>query len=141
MPDEFGRVISWIGSFSSIQWKEDPANPDGGQDYPDKVLREPHRNIRVWLQDGSEDLDLRYGNWPLANLRMANALKAREYDFHFSFGKGTHNSAHGAAEFPAEMMWLWRDYDPAKTTQTFEIDAAEKSKPTFRVTVTNRDAE
>ena len=141
MPDQFSRVISWIGSFSAIQWKEDPAVPDGGQDFPDKILREPKRNLRVWLQDGSEDLDLRYGNWPLANLRMANALKAREYDFHFSFGKGTHNSAHGAAEFPAEMIWLWRDYDPEKTEQTYVIDSSEKSKPIFRVTVTNRDAE
>jgi enterochelin esterase-like enzyme len=141
MPDQFSRVISWIGSFSAIQWKEDPAVPDGGQDFPDKILREPKRNLRVWLQDGSEDLDLRYGNWPLANLRMANALKAKEYDFHFSFGKGTHNSAHGAAEFPAEMIWLWRDYDPAKTEQTYVIDPSEKSKPIFRVSVTNRDAE
>jgi len=141
MPDQFARVISWIGSFSAIQWKEDPAVPDGGQDYPDKVLREAKRDIRVWLQDGSEDLDLRYGNWPLANLRMANALKAKEYDFHFSFGKGTHNSGHGAAEFPAEMVWLWRDYDPAKTEQTFEIEPTEKAQPIFRVSVTNRDAE
>ena len=139
MPDQFARVISWIGSFSSIQWKEDPSNPDGGQDYPEKILRESRRNIRVWLQDGSNDLDLRYGDWPLNNLRMANALHANEYDFHFSFGKGTHNSAHGAAEFPAEMIWLWRDYDPAKTSQTFEIDPAEKSKPIFRVTITNRE--
>jgi enterochelin esterase-like enzyme len=141
MPDQFARVISWIGSFSSIQWKEDPANQDGGQDYPDKILREPKRNLRVWLQDGSEDLDLRYGNWPLANLRMANALKAREYDFHFSFGKGTHNTGHGAAEFPAEMIWLWRDYDSSKTEQSFEIEPSEKAKPIFRVSVTNRDAE
>jgi len=141
MPDQFSRVISWIGSYASIQWKEDPAVPDGGQDYPDKVLREAKRNIRVWMQDGSEDLDLRYGNWPLANLRMANALKAQEYDFHFSFGKGTHNSAHGAAEFPAEMIWLWRDYGPGKTSQTYEIEPSEKSKPPFRVAVTNRDAE
>jgi enterochelin esterase-like enzyme len=137
-PDQFARVISWIGSFSSIQWKEDPSNPDGGQDYPDKVLREPKRNIRVWLQDGSEDLDLRYGNWPFANLRMANALKASGYDFHLSFGRGTHNSAHGAAEFPAEMTWLWRDYDPAKSSQTFEQDPGEKSRPPFRVSITNR---
>ena len=141
MPDQFARVISWIGSFSSIQWKEDPANLDGGQDYPDKILREPKGNLRVWLQDGSEDLDLRYGNWPLANLRMANALKAREYDFHFSFGKGTHNTGHGAAEFPAEMIWLWRDYDSSKTEQSFEIEPSEKAKPIFRVSVTNRDAE
>jgi enterochelin esterase-like enzyme len=141
MPDLFARVISWIGSFSAIQWKEDSAVPDGGQDYPDKILREPRRNIRVWLQDGSEDLDLRYGNWPLANLRMANALKAQDYDFRFSYGKGTHNSAHGAAEFPAEMIWLWRDYDPANTEQKFEIEASEKAKPLFRVSVTNRDTE
>ncbi len=141
MPDQFSRVISWIGSYASIQWKEDPAVPDGGQDYPDKVLREPKRNIRAWLQDGSEDLDLRYGNWPLANLRMANALKAQEYDLHFSFGKGTHNSAHGAAEFPAEMIWLWRDYDPEKNSQTYQIEPSEKSKPLFRVALTNRDAE
>ena len=141
LPAQFSRVISWIGSFSAIQWKEDPANPDGGQDYPDKILREPKRNIRVWVQDGSDDLDLRYGNWPLANLRMANALKAQDYDFHFSFGKGTHNSAHGAAEFPAEMIWLWRDYDPTKTEQTFQMELSEKAKPIFRVSVTNRDAE
>jgi enterochelin esterase-like enzyme len=141
MPDQFSRVISWIGSFSAIQWKEDPAVPDGGQDYPDKILREPKRNIRVWLQDGSEDLDLRYGNWPLANLRMANALKAQEYDFHFSFGKGSHNSGHGAAEFPAEMTWLWRDYDSSKTEQTYVIEPSEKAKPVFRVSVTNREAE
>jgi enterochelin esterase-like enzyme len=141
MPDQFGRVISWIGSFASIQWREDPNVPDGGQDFPDKVLHEPKRNIRVWLQDGSEDLDLRYGNWPLANLRLANALKLKDYDFHFSFGKGTHNSAHGAAEFPAEMIWLWRDYDPAKTAQTYEIEPSEKAKPIFRVSITNRDAE
>jgi enterochelin esterase-like enzyme len=141
MPDQFSRVISWIGSFASIQWKEDPNITEGGQDYPDKILREPKRNIRVWLQDGSEDLDLRYGNWPLANLRMANALKAQGYDFHFSFGKGSHNAGHGAAEFPAEMVWLWRDYDPSKTSQTYEIEPSEKAKPVFRVSVTNRDAE
>jgi enterochelin esterase-like enzyme len=141
MPDQFSRLISWIGSFSGIQWKEDPSVLDGGQDFPDKVLREGKRNIRVWLQYGSEDLDLRYGNWPLANLRMANALKAKEYDFRFSYGKGTHNSGHGAAEFPAEMIWLWRDYDLSRTSQVYEIEPSEKAKPIFRVSVTNRDAE
>jgi enterochelin esterase-like enzyme len=141
MPDRFSRVISWIGSFGSIQWKEDPGVPDGGQDYPDKVLREPKRNLRVWLQDGSEDVENeRWGSWPLSNLRMANAVKLKDYDFHFSFGKGTHNSGQGAAEFPEEMIWLWRDYDPAKTEQTYEMEPAEKAKPLFRVAIVNRDA-
>jgi enterochelin esterase family protein len=142
MPDQFSRVISWIGSFTSIQWKEDPANPDGGQDYPEKILREPHRNLRVWLQDGANDMEnLKYGSWPLANVRMANALKTKEFDFHFSFGKGTHNPAQGAAEFPEEMIWLWRDYDPAKTEQTFTMDPAEKDKPYFRVGIVAREAQ
>jgi len=140
MPDRFSRVISWIGSFTSIQWKEDPALPDGGQDYAEKILRESKRNIRVWLQDGSTDQENeRYGSWPLANIRMANALKLKDYDFHFSFGKGTHNSGQGAAEFPEEMIWLWRDYDPAKTEQTYEMEPSEKTKPVFRVSITNRD--
>jgi enterochelin esterase-like enzyme len=138
MPDQFSRVISWIGSFEGIQWKEDTSLSDGGQDYPEKVLREPRRNIRVWLQDGSNDIVAQYGNWPLANLRMASSLKFKDYDFHLSFGEGSHNPAHGASEFPEEMIWLWRDYDPAKSTQTYEVDSAEKRKPTFRVAVVNR---
>jgi enterochelin esterase-like enzyme len=142
LPDQFSRVISWIGSFTSIQWKEDPHVSDGGQDYAEKVLREPKRNLRVWLQDGSEDQEnARYGSWPLANIRLANALKQKDYDFHFSFGKGTHNSGGGAAEFPEEMTWLWRDYDPAQMEQIYEMETSEKSKPLFRVAVTNRETE
>jgi len=142
MPDEFSRVITWIGSFTSIQWHERPDVTEGGQDYPDKILREPHRNIRVWMQDGSNDMENpNFGSWPQANIRMANALKTKAYDFHFSFGAGTHNAGHGAAQFPEEMTWLWRDYDPAKTEQTYEIEPEEKTKPFFRVTITNRRAE
>ncbi len=142
MPDRFSRVISWIGSFTSIQWKEDAAIPDGGQDYPEKVLRESRRNLRVWLQDGATDQENdRYGSWPLANIRLANALKLKGYDFHFNFGKGTHNSGQGAAEFPEEMIWLWRGYDPAKTEETYEMAPAEKTKPVFRVSITNRAPE
>jgi enterochelin esterase family protein len=83
----------------------------------------------------------RYGSWALANIRLANALKMKGYDFHFSFGKGTHNSGQGAAEFPEEMVWLWRDYDTSKTSYTYEMEPAEKSKPLFRVSITNRDAQ
>src|ERR1700733_2817811 len=137
MPEQFSRVISWIGSFVSLQWEENPANADGGQDYPDKILREPKKNIRVWLQDGSRDMQFggaqrNYGNWPAANLRMANALKVAGYDFYFSFGEGTHNGAQGAVELPEELTWLWRDYDPVRKEQQFEQDSAEKTKPAFR---------
>ena len=138
-PDDFSRVLTWIGSFTAIQWKENPANPDGGQDYPEKILREPHRNLRVWLQDGSNDQENdRYGSWPLANIRMSNALHLKGYDVHLSFGRGTHNYGQGAAEFPASIIWLWRDYDPSKSSQTYAPDPNEKALPPFRVTITNR---
>ena len=138
-PDDFSRVLSWIGSFTSIQWHENPELADGGQDFPEKILREPHRNLRVWLQDGSNDQENpKYGSWPLANLRMANALKLKGYDFHLSFGTGPHTAREGAAEFADEMTWLWRDYDPAKTLQTFVQDPSEAAKPPFRVGIVNR---
>ena len=36
------------------------------------------------------------------------------------------------------MTWLWRGYDPSQTTQTYEQEAVEKTKPPFRVSITNR---
>ncbi|MDQ6664222.1 MAG: alpha/beta hydrolase-fold protein [Acidobacteriota bacterium] len=138
-PDQFSRVLSWIGSFTSIQWK--PGVIDGGNVYPNKIRKEAKRNVRAWLQDGSEDLENNHGSWPLQNIQMANSLKLMDYDFHLAFGHGTHNPAHGSAQFPEEMAWLWRDYDPAKREQTYEMDPAEKAKPLFRVNIYNRDHE
>ena len=129
--DQFSRVLSWVGSFTPLQ----PTPDFGGQAFPAKVELEPKHNIRVWLQDGAMDMRM----WPLQNLAMANALKRAGYDFHFSYGIGTHNTAQGTSEFPASMEWLWRDYDPAKTEQIFEMEASERAKPDFRFQIFNRD--
>ncbi len=135
-PEEFSRVLSWIGSYAALQ--RSTAHPEGGAEYPTMVRREAKRNIRVWLQDGSADLDNTAGNWPVANIAMANALKFKGYDYHFSFGVGEHSDAHGAAELPEALTWLWRDYDPAKTSQEFVQDPAEKDQPAWRVVRLNR---
>ncbi len=138
MPEQFSRVLSRIGSFTSIQWK--PGVLDGGNVYPNKVRKEPKRNVRVWLQDGAADLENEHGSWPLQNIQLANSLKLREYDFHFSFGEGAHSGIGGYAELPVSLAWLWRDYDPAKTEQMYRMDATEKDKPYFRVKIVNREA-
>jgi enterochelin esterase-like enzyme len=138
-PDQFSRVLSWIGSFAAIQWH--PGVIDGGNVYPNKVRLEPKRNMRVWLQDGANDVEGPFGGWPTQNIQMANSLKLREYDFHFSFGTGTHNPAHGSAEFPEEMTWLWRGYDASKTELTYAMDATEQSRPFFRVGSLNRETQ
>ena len=137
-PEQFSRVLSRIGSFTSIQWRTEE-KLDGGNVFPFMIRKQPKRNIRVWLQDGAEDLENEHGSWPLQNLQMANSLKMRDYDFHLSWGNGTHNGAHGNSELPEELIWLWRDYDPAKTEQAYTPDPAEKDRPYFRVKALNRD--
>lgn len=136
-PDQFARVLSRIGSFTSIQWK--PGTLEGGNVYPFKIRKEPKRNIRVWLQDGSEDLENSHGSWPLQNVQMANSLKMMDYDYKFSFGNGTHSGSQGSAELPVALAWLWRDYDASKTDQGFTQEPGEKAKPLYRIVKLNRE--
>jgi enterochelin esterase family protein len=139
MPDKFSRVHSAVGSFTSIQWRS-KENNDGGNVYPFMVRKEQKRNIRVWMSDGQDDLENNHGSWPMQNIQMANSLKLREYDFHFRFGTAAHGGAQASLDLPESLTWLWRGYDPTKTSETFQMDPAEKEKPFFRVSITNRDA-
>ena len=138
-PDQFSRVLSHIGSYVALQWHPDQ-NLDGGYIVSNKVRRDAKKNLRVWLSDGSDDQEVPFGSWPLNNIMLANALKLKGYDFHFRFGVGMHAIAQGALDLPESLAWLWRDYDPAKAQQTYEMDDSERTKPPFRVTVTNRDS-
>jgi enterochelin esterase family protein len=138
-PDKFARVHSTIGSYTSIQWHPEE-KLDGGNLYPFMVRKMPKRNIRIWMSDGADDLENNHGSWPLQNIQLANSLKMREYDFHFRFGLATHDSAQAGIDLPESLTWLWRGYDPAKTSEEFTIDPAEKDKPYYRVTINNRDS-
>jgi enterochelin esterase-like enzyme len=104
-PDAFSKVLSHIGSFTNIR---------GGYVYPSLIRQTPPKPIRVFLQDGSSDLDNQFGNWPLANQEMAAALKFAGYDYQFVFGDGAHNGKHGGSILPDSLRWLWRDYPGVK---------------------------
>ena len=138
-PDKFARVHSTIGSYTSIQWRPEE-KLDGGNLFPFMVRKMPKRNIRIWMSDGADDLENNHGSWPLQNIQLANSLKMREYDFHFRFGLATHDSAQAGIDLPESLTWLWRGYDPAKTSEEFTLDPAEKDKPYYRVTINNRDS-
>jgi len=139
MPDKFSRVHSAVGSFTSIQWRS-KENADGGNVYPFMVRKDPKRNIRMWMSDGIDDLENEHGSWNMQNIQMANSLKFRSYDFHFRLGTAAHGGAQAALDLPESLTWLWRDYDPKKTSQDFKMDPAETDKPFFRVNTLNRDA-
>jgi enterochelin esterase-like enzyme len=139
-PDQFSRVHSTIGSYTALQWRPEE-NLDGGNIYPFKLRREPKKNIRIWMSDGSEDQENpRSGSWPLQNIQLANSLKLQGYDFHFRFGETVHDSAQASMDLPESLAWLWRDYVPAKTQQAYDMEPVERSKPLFRVKIANRDS-
>ncbi|GAB2505695.1 alpha/beta hydrolase-fold protein [Pseudoxanthomonas sangjuensis] len=123
-PDAFRKVASLIGSYVSIGYRpaQDgrPMQP-GGDLYPGLVRKSPIRPLRIFLQDGSNDLDNEHGNWflakqqMLASLQWANAEADRNgvagprYDVAHAWGDGGHSDAHGGALLPDILRWLWRD--------------------------------
>jgi enterochelin esterase family protein len=109
-PNEFGKVVSWIGSFVNIA--SGKTVREGGHNYQAMIRKTPKKPIRVFLQDGSNDLDNANGNWPLANQTLAKSLAYARYDYRFEYGRGFHSHRHGRAIFPDTLRWLWRDYDP-----------------------------
>lgn len=104
-PDAFRKVISHIGSFTNIR---------GGHVYPALIRKTEPKPLRVFLQDGENDLDNLHGNWPLANEQMALALKYSNYDYKFVLGTGKHSGRHGGAIFPETLRWLWSDWKSLK---------------------------
>ena len=99
-PDAFRRVLSHVGSFTNIR---------GGHVYPALIRKAEKKPIRVFLQEGENDLDNLFGNWPLANRQMAAALKYAGYEQKLVMGTGGHNSRHGGAILPESLRWLWQD--------------------------------
>ena len=104
-PDAFSKVVSYVGSFTNIR---------GGHVYHALIRKTEKKPIRVFLQDGENDLDNLHGNWPLANREMAAALKFSGYDYRFEMGTEGHNAKHGAAILPEMLRWTWRDYPGVK---------------------------
>lgn len=103
-PNQFRKVLSHIGSFTNIR---------GGHNYPALIRKGSDKKpIRIFMQDGSNDLDNSHGNWPLGNQQLYAALKFRDYDVKFVYGEGAHNGNHGGAILPESLRWLWRDYKP-----------------------------
>ncbi len=72
-------------------------------------LTEP-KPIRVYLQDGRNDLNNYTGDWFVANQDMLSALTYAGYDVAHEWGDGEHNSRHATAIFPKVVEWLWKGY-------------------------------
>ena len=100
-PDAFRRVLSFIGSYTNLR---------GGDVYANWVRKVEPLPLRVFLQDGSNDLNLYAGSWFLANQALSSALQYAGYETTFTVGTEGHNAKHGGAILPDALRWLWKDY-------------------------------
>jgi enterochelin esterase family protein len=135
-PDQFRKVISMIGSYVSIGYR--PARDgqpavSGGEIYPTWIRREQPKPIRIFLQDGANDLansqptapftdgttlSNQFGSWFLANQQMLSAFQyanrvargTTRYDVNHVWGDGNHSDLHGGVLLPDILRWMFRDW-------------------------------
>jgi gluconolactonase len=100
-PDAFTRVFSAIGTYVGLR---------GGDRYPILIRKTEPKPIRIFLQDGSNDLNIYGGDWWMANQTMARALEFSGYEVRHEYGEGGHNGTMGSAIFPEVMRWLWKGW-------------------------------
>jgi len=138
-PDQFGKVLSTIGSFTNIR---------GGHVYPELIRTNDRKPIRIFLQDGVNDnrglrgegANATYNpdrDWHAQNIKMVEALREKGYDVNFTWGIGTHSNKQGGAILPEMLRWLWRDYprtDDARDTsnRTLLVPAGSTPAPVGR---------
>ena len=107
-PDQFRKVLSWIGTYVNIA--AGSTLREGGHNYPALIRRVPKKPIRVFLQDGENDREEDGGSWWLANQSMERSLRWANWDFRADWGHGFHSPRHGEAILPDSLRWLWRDW-------------------------------
>jgi sugar lactone lactonase YvrE len=100
-PDQFRRVVTWVGSFGNFR---------GADRLPGLIRRTEPRPIRVFMQTGRQDLVNYAGSWYLQNPLMAAALEFAGNDVKIELGEDGHSNRHGASVLPDTLRWLWRDY-------------------------------
>ena len=100
-PEAFSRVFSAIGTYVGLR---------GGDRYPGLIRKVEPKAIRVFLQDGSNDLNIYGGDWWKANESMERALVFSGYEVQHVWGEGGHSGAQGTSIFPDVMRWLWKDW-------------------------------
>jgi sugar lactone lactonase YvrE/enterochelin esterase-like enzyme len=100
-PDAFRRVFSAVGTYVGLR---------GANAYPTLIRKYEPKTLRVFLQDGKNDLNIYGGDWWMANQEMERALTFAGYEVNHFWGEGGHNGTDGTKVFPDAMRWLWKDW-------------------------------
>jgi gluconolactonase len=108
-PDQFHRVLSFIGTYVAMK---------GADEMPALVRKTEPKPIRIFMQDGTGDHIVPAepygtsfaGSWPINNWVMYQALEYSGYDARLEMGSEAHNMKQGGAIMPDALRWLWRGY-------------------------------
>lgn len=103
-PDAFRRVFSCIGTYVGLR---------GGNEYPTLVRKYEPKPIRVYLQDGRNDLNIYGGDWWMANQELERSLTFAGYEVQHIWGDGGHDLKHPTEIFPDAMRFLWKGWPEA----------------------------
>ncbi len=140
-PDQFGKVMSHIGSFTNIR---------GGWRYPGlvrKLTRTPglaggkrgdavlaaRMRLKVYLQEGKNDLSNLHGSWPLGNQDLAAALQFAGMTYKLQMTDGGHSGRWAGEVFADAVKWLWNDN--AQSTRVPIVTSKPKWEPHPRAVV------
>jgi len=108
-PDQFHRVLSFIGTFVAMK---------GADGLPALIRKTEPKPIRIFLQEGKNDHVVAgqpygtfyAGSWPINNQVIYEAFQFAGYDAKLVMGEEGHNMKHGGSIMPDALRWLWRDY-------------------------------
>ncbi|MCX6625135.1 MAG: alpha/beta hydrolase-fold protein [Acidobacteria bacterium] len=108
-PDQFRRVLSFIGTFVAMK---------GADSLPALIRKTEPKPIRVFLQAGRNDHIVPGqpygtffgGSWPINNQVIHEAFQFAGYDARLVLGEEGHNMKQGGAIMPDALRWLWREY-------------------------------
>ena len=84
--------MTYSGTY--VNQQSNPDSPHGAWEYHEHFIPEnPAKPLRVWLEVGERDngaatASSGFHNWVIANLRMADVLKAKGYHYQFIYAKG-----------------------------------------------------
>ncbi|WP_417736627.1 SMP-30/gluconolactonase/LRE family protein [Rosistilla oblonga] len=118
-PDHFRRVFTTVGTYVGLR---------GGHELATLVRKTEPKPLRIYLQDGSNDLNIYAGDWWMANQTLLRALQWAGYEVEHTWGEGFHSSKHGTAIMPDVMRWLWKDFDTQPVSTHLDRSNSEANK-------------
>lgn len=104
-PDRFSRVFSGVGTFVAMR---------GGNDLQAIVRKSELRPLRVFLQDGTNDVwNALFGHWYEGNRMLASALDFAGYDARYDWSDCNHGVKRASEIFANVMEWMWDGWPEA----------------------------